>query len=310
MTPAVLVGLAVGDALGMPFELPRDDTHGHLKGWDGNYREGTYHKLPAGHWTDDTEMALCLAESLVAYGHFNPDDVAKRYLAWSRGTPHGMGSTTRRAMRRLADGHSWSRSGVQIEDAQAVGNGTAMRIAPLGLLYSNNDHSLPVWAAVDAVITHNHIEAFSASVLVARAVSLSVERPTMDLAEVASMAAYKTLGGYVVHEVQRALASSGWSDDDAASFLGRRGNAIQTVSSAFFYAIRYQDSFEKGVQAAVRAGGDTDTRAAIVGALLGARLGLEGIPERYLAGLHRVDWLKLVDAELAKLRVTPLRTGA
>lgn len=96
-TPAVLVGQAIGDALGMPFEKLGDEVHPDLGTWDGmSFRKGTFHDLPPGHWTDDTEMAECLTQSLLQHGAIG-EDTAKRYLEWARGTPHGMGGLSQRS---------------------------------------------------------------------------------------------------------------------------------------------------------------------------------------------------------------------
>lgn len=70
-THAVLVGQGIGDGLGMPFEKLGDEVHPDLATWDGSYQPGTWHELPRGHWTDDTEMAECLATSLVACRGFD-----------------------------------------------------------------------------------------------------------------------------------------------------------------------------------------------------------------------------------------------
>ena len=143
MKPAVLVGLAVGDALGMPFERRGDAVHKDLPTWNGHFRPGTYHKLPAGHWTDDTEMALALASSILDGHCYDPHAAARWYLSWAEGTPHGMGGSTRKAMAKLAAGVPPHASGTTFEDPDTVGNGTAFFEAVLatnldrGIIYSD-----------------------------------------------------------------------------------------------------------------------------------------------------------------------------
>lgn len=306
VTPAVLVGQAIGDALGMPFEKPKDEVHPDLATWDGSYKPGTWHKLPAGHWTDDTEMAVALAGSLIDNeGCFLPADVAKSYLLWFQGTPHGAGSTTKKAMANLANGERWERSGIEILDRDAVGAGTAMRVAPLGVLYRPSS-TLYITAGLDAYITHQSIEALDGSTIVALLVSLIISaRGRDDIADLMP----KVLDEKVLQSntgkaalLAHQMAHSGPSEEEAIVKLGRRGNVTQIVSSAIYLAQRYSGRFEEGVTAAVKAGGDADTRAAIVGAILGAEVGLEGIPSKYLAGLHEVEMLKRMDAELLALR--------
>jgi ADP-ribosyl-[dinitrogen reductase] hydrolase len=310
-TSAVLVGQAVGDSLGMPFEHFADGVHPDLAAWDGTFKAGTYHKLPRGHWTDDTEMAECLARSLVAKGGFDGEDVARRYLAWSQGTPHGMGGTTREAMRRLAEGASWTASGVTFADQNAVGSGPPMRAAPIGML-----QDLPTTVhgtcLMDAWITHASWEAVSASYAVAMAVRLAPDRGGLALLrDVTALVANAERQGYCVkHGPTKVSEDLGY----AVGFLqagvpvgsivpqpfSRRGNARSIVATALYCACACDD-FRTGVIAAVRLGGDTDTRGAIAGAVLGARFGLEGIPDEYKRDLLRFEDLCQLDRQLVDL---------
>jgi ADP-ribosylglycohydrolase len=313
ITPAVLVGQAVGDSLGMPFEASGDKIHKNLATWDGSMLPGTWHKLPAGQWTDDTEMATALAESLVEHKGYNPADAAKRYLAWSQGTPHGMGGTTRKAMQALAEGKSWSESGVTAETPETVGNGTAMRVAPMGVAF-NGDTQMEMLeraASDDAFITHAHVEAVAASFAIALTVDACLRKHLSGnrLLLAASMAARRAApdgkpATQVSLAIDRAIVLYGEGATPAQVImkLGRHGNAIETVSTALYCAAFHCDDFEAGVQAAIRGGGDTDTRGAIAGAILGARLGLEGIPKKYLDVLHQLDYLRDLDQKLLALR--------
>jgi ADP-ribosyl-[dinitrogen reductase] hydrolase len=293
----------------MPFEKPRDEVHPDLATWDGSYQPGTWHKLPAGHWTDDTEMAVALAGSLIDNNEFVPVDVAKSYLLWFQGTPHGAGSTTKKAMANLANGQSWAVSGVPIHDDAAVGNGPAMRIAPIGVFYRPNG-PVQIAASLDALITHQNAEAMAGSVLIALLISTVVESSGRDnIADLMPKVLEEKLLATKVGQhalLATRLAHGGNTgnptDEQAMVQLGRRGNIIQTVGSAVYFAQRYSGLFEEGVTAAVRAGGDADTRGAIVGAILGAEVGLEGIPQKYLDGLHEVAMLKRMDEELLALR--------
>src|SRR5262249_37448630 len=150
--PAALLGLAIGDALGMPFEKPRDEVDPRLASWDGSFIAGEWKNrvshnlkgnvpmpyLPPGHWTDDTEMAIALAKSLIHCGKYDGDFTAGQYLAWARNTPHGMGTSTRKAMQKIAAGVSHRDSGTRFAAHEQVGNGTAMRVAPLAVFYSDS----------------------------------------------------------------------------------------------------------------------------------------------------------------------------
>jgi ADP-ribosyl-[dinitrogen reductase] hydrolase len=304
MTPAVLVGQAVGDALGMPFEKLGDEVHSDLATWDGSYQPGTWHKLPAGHWTDDTEMAECLATSLHACNGFDGRDVARRYLAWSQATPHGMGGTTRAAMEKLAIGADWRRSGISFDDPNKVGSAPPMRAAPIGAYFSNESTIFNA-CRQDAYITHADPEAVAASFAVALSVHLVLQgiEPTDVLPRVLAAIHRATLVSPPTH-VEKSLADAhaalvlGHSPELFTSeCAGRRGNAWQITASAIYCAL-WATNFRDGVIAAVKLGGDADTRGAIAGAILGARFGLEGIPDAYKQGLLKFEELRQRDQRL------------
>lgn len=308
MTPAVLVGQGIGDALGMPFEKLGDEVHPDLATWDGSYKPGTWHKLPPGHWTDDTEMAECLATSLVQCKNFDGADVARRYLAWSQATPHGMGGTTRAAMEKLASGCTWRESGIPFDEPNKVGSAPPMRAAPIGAYFLNETAILDV-CRQDAYITHAHHEAVDASFAVAFTVRLMLQRarPAEALRfvlEAIGREGIKYRKGATTN-VERGLRRAEnvlWAgtvspEKFATEFAGRRGNAWQITSTAIYCALRATD-FRSGVIDAVKLGGDADTRGAIAGAILGARFGLEGIPDEYKTGLLRFDDLAKLDREL------------
>lgn len=161
--PAPLVGQAVADALGMPFET-RLATDPLLVSWDGSYLPSEYHKLEPGQWTDDTMMAKMLMESLYICGGFYPRDVANRYLHWYLAGDHrGMGKTTKAAMQRLKEGYRWTDSGIE----NAEGNGTAMRSAPMGAFYHDDPLTVSEFARMESKITHKSVEAREGSAAVA-----------------------------------------------------------------------------------------------------------------------------------------------
>ncbi len=308
ITPAVLIGQAIGDALGMPFEKLGDEVHPDLSTWDGqSFRKGTFHDLPPGHWTDDTEMAECLARSLIEHGAIG-EDTAQRYLTWARGTPHGMGGSVKKALDRLAQGVSWRDSGVTFEDPQAMGAGTSMRAAPIGAYYLRLDE---IWKAcrADAYITHAHVEAVIASFAVAACTAQMMVGDKTPLRCLATILEYaeaqrgrpeRTLVETGLSHALVELARGGMPPIEFTRLhAGRRGNAWQVTVTAIYCAL-YAKSFGDGVEAAVKLGGDADTRGAIAGAILGARFGYEGLPTWLTAGLHRFEDLLALDLKLCR----------
>jgi len=300
-TPAILVGLGIGDALGMPFESRGDAVHKDLPLWDGGYWTGTHHELPAGHWTDDTEMAVALATSILDIADYQPPEAAVYYRAWYQGTPHGMGGTTRKAMANLEAGAPWLQSGVEFDDPNRVGNGTAMRVAPIASWFHAEPEYIHAAATNDAMITHRGPEAAAGSFAIAWAVHRSLDgthgpRLLYEVLEI--IRPYKDTKVFQLVELAYELAALSVPPAEAIRRLGRFGNVSQTVATALYCAAWYEDDFAEGVCAAVRGGGDTDTRGAITGAILGARFGLEGIPDRYKSGLYQFETLRKLDAAL------------
>ena len=147
----VLLGTAVADALGVPFESKLSN-YELLLDWDGkSYLGSEHHKLLPGQFSDDTQMSLEVAESLIANQGFNPDDLAKRYVDWMvSGRARGWGKTTLLAVQNLMSGKHWSESGVP----GSYGNGTAMRAAPFGIYFRDDLKTLIEVCKIDSRITH------------------------------------------------------------------------------------------------------------------------------------------------------------
>jgi len=292
-TPATLTGLAVGDALGMPFETKysEDPT---LLNWDGSFQAG---RFKAGQYTDDTQMASALTQSLLANGVYSPVDVAARYrrLFISDTDPiRGPGETTRKAMNNLGM-LPWIQSGI----TNAEGNGTAMRIAPLGLFYYNNIEAAVAFAKLDANITHNSHEARtgSAAVVIAIAGMLQGKLDKSNLI-------YRVADWLPESRIQTALRTYAAKVDEGVP--QRKGRTIENTGPwacytvpAAFVAFCATDSFQSAVEMAVRSGGDTDTVAAITGALAGTYYGWEQV-EPYVLNPREVgleDGWRLRDME-------------
>jgi poly(ADP-ribose) glycohydrolase ARH3 len=284
-----LLGTFVGDALGMPVEgLPRQrivEEYGILRG----FVEG---RLPAGTYTDDTEMAIGLAESLVDCGGFEPADVASKFAAnftlW-----RGYGSRTCGVMSKLKAGASWERTGTD-----SWGNGAAMRIAPLGVVFCGSP-DLEAHAETCARITHTHANAVAGAVVQAVAVGeavrrglLFIERDKQDFQDILVEAA-SGYGEAMVRPLER-LANLRLGEDPeskAATLRSRFPCDVSAVGSvpAAVASFLAADDFEEAVVVAVNAGGDTDTVGAMAGALAGAYFGASSIPADLLAGLAEED---------------------
>eukprot|EP00697_Spironema_sp_BW2_P011094 gnl/Spiro4/26683_TR13252_c1_g1_i2.p4 gnl/Spiro4/26683_TR13252_c1_g1~~gnl/Spiro4/26683_TR13252_c1_g1_i2.p4 ORF type:complete len:329 (-),score=-4.60 gnl/Spiro4/26683_TR13252_c1_g1_i2:7935-8921(-) len=304
---ATLVGCAVGDALGVPFEM-KAPSHKSFKDWDGMFRDGgTFRKFnKAGEWSDDTIASICLTESLLECNGFDVENVADKYLTWYKsGEFRGMGSTTSHALWRLKSGQSWRESGMVGDEFG--GNGTAMRAAPIGIYYRNNIEKLVESAIMDATITHNSKEPKMGSVAIAVAVAeLSSANSDWDgIAPEKSDVLNRiidvicALGDSVVLQklkLAKELLATDMPHEEALAKIGVRGYVPETVGAAMYCLVK-TNSFKEAVLMAVRAGGDADTTGAICGAMAGTFYGLEGIPEEYHA-VEEFENLKLLDAKL------------
>ncbi|HHT9130985.1 MAG TPA: ADP-ribosylglycohydrolase family protein [Candidatus Tripitaka californicus] len=294
-----LLGLAIGDALGMPFE-----------GWSPasikrQWRRGGFETRPylpspprglnPGQYTDDTLMALCHVHSLIEKGRVEPEDISQKFIEWyDSGNLRGIGATTAHAIRRLKKGRSyragalspaWHESGATGE--YAAGNGGTMRIAPVGLFYHNDLPALKEAVRKAVIITHNNPEAVAGALAVAYLVARSVREelhPDTAVREVSDF-----IGpGKVRENLQRAggLLDSGATPEEALKTLGTSGYVVETVASAVFCFLYSPDDFYKTVVNAVEGGVDSDTTAAVAGAVSWSYNGTKGIPDDWLKGVE------------------------
>jgi ADP-ribosylglycohydrolase len=233
-----------------------------------------------GEWTDDTAMALALAESIVAHGLLDADDLARRYIAWATESGKGIGNTTRAALIGAADARDARARALAHYRVSglAAGNGTVMRVTPIGLAARDLDQGVQA-ARADAALTHADPAAAVASCALCAA--LLAIRTEVDPLAAASQQAQA--------HPQTAAALAAVADRDEAQLArlagsGQAGACWATLAVAL-YALIAVDDYEQGVAWAISLGGDTDTNAAVAGALLGARHGPGTIPGRWLEPL-------------------------
>lgn len=292
---ATLVGCAIGDALGNPFEMKNANHHCILQ-WNGLFKDGgTFWKGKAGQYTDDTLMSIALSESLIENNGFFPEKVAQEYLNWyNSGNTRGIGSTTASAMVRLKLGASHLESG--LTDLQCAGNGTAMRAAPIGLFYKDDLSTLLQVAAQDASITHNSLEPKLGSIAIALGTALIANGANLydTLVEVEDIIS----DSYVKAKLTLAkiLINENIDSKKALEEIGTSGYVADSVGAAY-YCLASTSNFKDCVMMAVRGGGDTDSIAAIAGAMAGTYYGLEGISEEYKI-VENFDLLQSLTDEL------------
>jgi ADP-ribosyl-[dinitrogen reductase] hydrolase len=266
-----LLGLAVGDALGAPHEGRERGSYPPVS----DYSAGGVHGLPAGGWTDDTAMAVCLAESLLACAGLEERDLLERFLRWYRrgensctGVAAGLSRKTRAAL------EGFERSGradaaAKLENA---GNGAIMRLAPVAIYFRRDEVEARRGAVRQARVTHTAEPALAASECFADLLVVALR--TGDPQAVSRAAAS--------HERLARISDHRGKQREQISSAPR---AIDTLEAAL-WCLEGATGFEAAVIEAVNLGGDTDTIGAVAGQLAGAIFGASAIPTRWLAGLQ------------------------
>jgi ADP-ribosyl-[dinitrogen reductase] hydrolase len=269
-----VLGLALGDALGAPFEFRRREAiPDPLPAFELD-RSG----LPPGTWTDDTAMARNLWRSLAEHRRLDPADVVGRHLEWFATDPPDVGHLTRSVLRRIRDGDPDAAARYVAERGPEVsaGNGSVMYCAPLGAFRAARPEMLHDEAPELSAITHWDERCRTACLAVTLATAALVRGTEPGPAvEDAVAAVVDREGGeeleYLVVEAGRARRIDG---PDMGFALFTAGVGLQVAAEA--------QGFEDGLRRVVALGGDTDTNAAVAGAMLGATHGREALPSAWL----------------------------
>lgn len=290
----VLLGTAVGDALGVPFETKLAN-YEPLVAWDGKSFLGSeHHKLQPGQYSDDTQMSLMVAESLLENHGFNPDDLAERYVDWiASKRARGYGKTTLLAVQNLINGKHWSESGIP----GSYGNGTAMRAAPFGVYFRNDMQSLIAIAKIDSAITHASEEAEAGAIAIAVSAAYAVNGEKEGLLDELWQVLPDSKVKSSVYSLDSLIDSPYITPEQALRVIGTKGDVRQTVPAALYCFLKF-DNYHEAVFASIKAGGDTDTTAAIVGALFGAKFGVQAINQDLVKAVEESDRLIELDSQL------------
>lgn len=274
-----VVGSAVGDALGAPFEFgpegafsarfPEPGQGGEMcggGGWD------------PGEATDDTQMAVLVAESLLEHGGLELPDVFSRFRRWAASDPKDIGLQTEAV---LSSGDPWDlAAALHFQTSQrAAGNGALMRAATSAVYFADAGRDATMDAARRiAALTHGDRAAWEGTAVFHELVRVALAGGDPIAAVPGTLTA--------VHPDHRAryaaVLDRDWHPDLATEFNG----AVWPCLGSAVWALRTTRSYESALRAAVDLGGDTDTVAAVTGALAGAVYGMSAIPERWTAALH------------------------
>jgi ADP-ribosyl-[dinitrogen reductase] hydrolase len=292
-----LLGLAAGDALGTTLEFKRPGSFSPI----GDMVGGGPFGLNPGEWTDDTSMALCLAESLVERRGFDPIDQLRRYVRWyreghlsSRGHCFDIGMTVASALRRFEEtGEPYCGSTAP----HSAGNGSIMRLAPVPLFFAPDPREAVVRAAESSRTTHGADEAVDACRYVAALIVGALQGAPKD--ELLSDHFGPAPGFWEERPLAPRIAEIA-----AGSFRRREppeirgtGYVVQSLEAAL-WAFDRGSSFRDGALMAVNLGEDADTTGAVFGQIAGAHYGEAGIPVEWRDRIAMGDLITSMAASL------------
>ena len=281
-----LVGLAVGDAVGTTVEFCSPGSFPPVTDMTGG---GPFH-LPAGAWTDDTSMALCLAESLLIRNSFDPRDQIMRYVRWWR-TGHlsstdrcfDIGNTVRESLTRFEQTVEPNAGSMH---PMAAGNGSLMRLAPVPVFFAREPETAIAMAGDSSRTTHGTLVAVDACRYFA-ALLVGAMRGASKWELLSPR--YTPVPGYwdehPLHPTIAAIADGSFKEKMPPAIRGT-GYVAEALEAAL-WAFHQSDDFRAGCLLAVNLGNDADTTAAIFGQLGGAFYGESGIPAEWCAKLAR-----------------------
>jgi ADP-ribosylglycohydrolase len=238
-------------------------------------------------WTDDMDMACCFVDVLHECGHVDQDRLAATFAA--RFDPYrGYGAGAVVLLRQIREGAPWREVAPAAFGGQgSMGNGAAMRVAPLGAWYAGDSRTAASEAMLSAEVTHTHAEAVIGAVAIAVAAAEvgNARKQGGGSAELLDAVLSYLVPSRVTTGIARARQLLGVSVAEAAYELGNGSQVLaqDTVPFALWTAATHLNDFRAAILACVEAGGDVDTTAAMVGGIVATYTGRDGIPETWLA---------------------------
>jgi len=288
-----MIGAATGDALGSSFE--------------GQYSPEPDEITFTGRWTDDTHMMMGVAESLIESKGFDGDHMAHVFMRNYEAEPwRGYAIGPPAIFRMMRYGVSWREAAKRLFGGEgSYGNGGAMRVAPVGLLYHHDLVKVREIARDQARITHAHPLGTEGAELQACAVALAVRRdPSREIDVYEFLEELEGLGWSEIYRRKLGKIRELLRDASRKEVIAALGNGIEapnSVPAAVYCFLSHLESFEDALIYAIRLGGDTDTIGAMTGAISGAYHGEDAIPIRWKNSLEKKEYLRDLAAGLRSL---------
>jgi poly(ADP-ribose) glycohydrolase ARH3 len=290
-----ILGCFLGDAFGSGFEgMDPDRARFHLDILDSPSVHHFVSKKLTRSYTDDTDMTLALAESIIQCGQIDPEDIAKQFSLHCDLT-RGYAIGTIKAVEALRVGLKWYEVARIVFENGSFGNGAAMRVAPIGLFYHHDLDGLQEAAIKQANITHVHPLGQWGAVMQACSVGLAViQKPKEPFKKEQMVVNLREAlwGGPIeymkaLNKIEEMLSQGKrLQTREVVQSLGNGVEANFSVPTACYTAITYSPDFCDAVRAAISLGGDTDTIAGMVGAIVGAHAGEKGLPVEWIEQLE------------------------
>ncbi|KZX76140.1 ADP-ribosylglycohydrolase [Oleiphilus sp. HI0009] len=288
-----LLGLAVGDAIGTTLEFMPKGSFTPIDDMIGGGPFG----LRAGQWTDDTSMALCLAESLIQRNGFDPIDQMNRYCNWwqwgylsSTGECFDIGSTVVEALNKYLENKKPFAGSIEPDCA---GNGSLMRLAPVPMTYYGNIDNVIKYAGESSRTTHGTAECIDACKYFADLLCLTLDG--VDKGDLLNSSSYKP------YTQKINLISDGRFLNKSEQEISGSGYVVHSLEAAL-WSFFTTDSYESAILKSANLGDDADTTAAICGQISGAYYGASNIKKSWLDKLHMHDEIKATANQLLELR--------
>ncbi len=290
-----LLGLAVGEALGAPAEFLTIAQIVERYGVISEMVGGGVYEVEPGEGTDATEMMLCLAESLADNEGFAPEDIMERYSAWLQSQPRHVSLTVRAALISYRSGTHWdvaSRRAFEILGGPTAGNGSLIRCAPLGLLYSGDAETRHELSHRESTLTHfDQLAGWSCAAcndLITAALHGDVREQVPAIA-------------HTFDEEDRRVSAILRDTLAAEAEEIRSSSFVLDTLQAGLWTVLHTADYEHAVTVAVNMGNDATAAGAVTGALAGAVAGESGIPARWLEALPVRERVTAVADRLADL---------
>ena len=300
-----ILGLAVGDALGAPVEFKHPGSFEPVT----DMSPGGAFGLRPGQWTDDTSLALCLAESLVETNDFDLIDQLDRYIRWYReghlsstGECFDIGNTTKMALNHYEETKD-PYSGPT--DPTTAGNGSIMRLAPVPLAYAKDFATAVERSGESSKTTHGALEAVDSCRYLGGLIAASVTG--VDKTELLSNQYSRQTGYWTENPLGdkvNAIANRSFKEKSPPEIKGS-GYVIDCLQAAL-WAFYKTSSFSEGCLLAVNLGDDADTTGAVYGQLAGAYYGASGIPDKWLQALTHQKLVQSFGDRLYELSISVL----